>query len=407
MVACPKCELQNSVDSRFCRGCGDELPADALEVALHDHEQLVLEGHRLLTEHRYEEATMIAEKAIEENPQSVVALTLRGDCYERRGKIVEALECYERVVELKPDSTLDRIKLTQLRNMLTTAPLRADDNKKRSAAFAGVGIALGAVAFGLWGVEQLTKSDLEKTNPTLLAANDRTDPLTTNAYYSAPNLTGEANRLRPGDEPAIGETKADPNAGNTKTATEGRRELPSLNPGRTRDSILPPTGAGLSGTIDEGSNPITPNLGTMKVTPDQPVERTNVESDPPPVADNQAKSNEEKPGVIEITPSKGSGSSSSGSNQDDAAMFRKIARDQFMAGRYQQSAETYMKALKAGAPAGMVYQRLGQCYDKLGKTGDAIGAYRKAIAALSSAGAAGANQAAIDACQNAIRALGG
>jgi tetratricopeptide (TPR) repeat protein len=202
----------------------------------------------------------------------------------------------------------------------------------------------------------------------------------------------------------LGQAKAEEES--AKSNPVARREAPNLNAMTTpRTGMLPPAGTIGSGN-DLEARPLSPEI-KLEVQPESPPRsiRNSISDDPAPVADTPSKPAEERPGVIEITPSKGTNAASS--SQGDADMFRKIARDQFLAGRYQQAADSYLKALKAGAPAGMVYQRLGQCYEKLGRTADAVSSYRKAIAALSAGGASAANQAAIEACEQAIRALGG
>src|SRR5687768_2587278 len=104
MVACTKCESMNSLDSVFCKKCGGALPEEELQVSRQKLDELLKEGFSIFNEGRTEEAMMVAESVIMSNPTSSAAHSLKGMCHERKGEFGEALESYERVVELNPDS---------------------------------------------------------------------------------------------------------------------------------------------------------------------------------------------------------------------------------------------------------------------------------------------------------------
>jgi hypothetical protein len=92
--------------------------------------------------------------------------------------------------------------------------------------------------------------------------------------------------------------------------------------------------------------------------------------DPPPVVDIK---------LSDPTQTQGSDMAINANGLD--AMVRS-ARGQYQVGNYQTAANTYERALKAGADPATVNQRLGQCYEKLGRNSDAADAYSRAIAAL-------------------------
>src|SRR5688500_14305696 len=100
MVACIQCQSVNSLDGVFCKKCGTALPEAELEAARTKLAELTKEGYNIFNENRIEEASMVAESALLSDPGSIQALTLKGMCLERLGSTAEALEYFERVVEL-------------------------------------------------------------------------------------------------------------------------------------------------------------------------------------------------------------------------------------------------------------------------------------------------------------------
>ena len=144
MVRCPDCETPNSVDSKFCRFCGAPLPEEERIDAQMKLNELIAEGNKLFNDGRTDEALLIAESAISSSPNDTRALSLKGMCLERAGDLADALELYERVVELNPDSALDKIKVTHVRNRLAAKvaePPRAESTRRRHRG--GVGRRLG------------------------------------------------------------------------------------------------------------------------------------------------------------------------------------------------------------------------------------------------------------------------
>lgn len=152
MIACKHCLTKNSLDSTFCKHCGTAIPDDERQQALMKHEELVQAGFEMLQNNRAAEAMLVAEQAVLEYPTSPAALSLKGMCHEGRGEVAEALDCYEQVVELKPDSALDKIKVNQLRNMMVAkaseAPV-AQDRRGAMLVAACVAVFLGFGGFAL------------------------------------------------------------------------------------------------------------------------------------------------------------------------------------------------------------------------------------------------------------------
>ena len=142
MYACKQCGTGNPLDSSFCKKCGTALPADELSEARARLAEMLDEGNNLFTEGRTDEAMLIAEAAVNANPSSHLAYSLKGLCHERLGQIAEALECYETAVGLNTDSSLDKVKVAALRNRLAQRVTEAPEPNRRSAAMIGVAAAV-------------------------------------------------------------------------------------------------------------------------------------------------------------------------------------------------------------------------------------------------------------------------
>jgi len=158
MVTCTHCETPNSLDSRFCKHCGNELPAETVRDAKSDLGRTVAQGYVLFNEGKISEALQVAELGIRQDPTLSTALSLKGMCHERMDQLGEALECYEQVVDLNPDSALDRLKVNQLRNLIATRSAAiemgpAEPNRKVNLMIGALAtvfiLGVGAVTFKL------------------------------------------------------------------------------------------------------------------------------------------------------------------------------------------------------------------------------------------------------------------
>ncbi|HLO97933.1 MAG TPA: tetratricopeptide repeat protein, partial [Fimbriimonas sp.] len=78
--------------------------------------EIITKGMESFQSGNADEALAIADHAILTNPSYAEAYALKGLAHERKGAYAEALDAYETVVALNPDSTIDKIKLNQLRN---------------------------------------------------------------------------------------------------------------------------------------------------------------------------------------------------------------------------------------------------------------------------------------------------
>src|ERR1043165_53405 len=110
MISCKNCTAQNSLDSTFCKRCGANLPDDEVKLAKEKLEAVVADGYKIFSTGRTDEAMQIAETAVQAHPSSTAGLSLKAMCHERMGQISEALDCHEKVLDIDPDSMIDKIK---------------------------------------------------------------------------------------------------------------------------------------------------------------------------------------------------------------------------------------------------------------------------------------------------------
>jgi len=417
------------------------LPEDAVEAAQQENNKLVADGQRLFGDGRIDEAMMIANAVLESDPESISALSLLGDCYERQGKLPEALETYQQIVSLRPDSPLDRIRVAHLRKLSMSQELElVEPQARRQTFFAAVaaGVLLICAASAIILATAPTATD-DKVASNVPVEDPGIEP-----FRMAPVPTG-------GNPPAAQGNSSQPTTENPTTGSQPTPSEPETtrpptgyfpeNTRRWNSNSLPVPGSSRSvGTELEPLNPGVPNIerdpyaatgtgggsgatgstgsagnsgagtagnggGTSGGSTGGTTGGTtgSGSGDPDPV------------GIIDIRPSgnssSGAGIPEAGADIRQAETLIRVARDAYATGNYSRAADLYEKALKAGASRASTNQRLAQCYEKLRRKTDAIAAYQRAIQAYEAKIKAGngtaRDQAAADACRQAIRLLGG
>lgn len=425
MVTCGKCQLQNSLDSSFCRKCGTALDADLLQQAKSELGRTVAQGFVLFNEGKVEEAGLIAEMALGEDPTLTTAISLKGMCHERKGELAEALAAYEKVLEFAPDSALDRIKVSQLRAAISAkASLveeeRAQPDKKMALMVAVLAVVffsgVGALGFKLVSGSQTRQVSSMNTkaeeSPVVESFKDPTPaPKTTSATPApAPTQGGIVGNVRP-VEPANNPSE---NADSGSNQNKGEDNGGGLTP-------IKPVGNGISGTLPSVSENVlaTTQLGPSPSRSSDP--EPTVTSERPQTASTTVapKSTPEQdpvddPGQIEISVSNRTPKNVGGSQVvDDGTASQnlgKVASQEFQLKRYDSAAKKYEKLLKSGGDSAHINQRLAQCYENLGKKSDAVSAYQRAAKALkdniqSGRGNVARQKAALESCEAAIKVL--
>lgn len=412
MLACKHCSTPNSLDSTFCKKCGTAVPADQKREAAVQLEGLVEEGLVALNGGRTAEALAIADAAIATDPTHLAALHLKSAVHERRGEIADALESAERIVELNPDSELDRIKRNGLRSLLLSAstPVRPD----RRIAFAAAAAAMVLVACA--GV--LVARGGSKENATTVATNV---PASNAPVLEQPVIASVTPAVQaPTQNPAI-PTAASPQVDTQILTPDDRRssELPRPIGSGTNTSVRPmpvelPNG-GLP-PVDETPTP------TPVPTPTQPKPKPPVSNgedpDPSVLKPVSGDKPQEDPGQISISLSKGSPKRSGGSQTmpetrtNGTPAYAQVGTERFGLGDYAGAATNLEKAVAGGGDAVQLNLRLAQAYSHLGRSGDAASAYERSRTAAAAALKNGKGdrerlQAAHDAAEAGLRTVRG
>ncbi len=392
LVTCIECHRSNSLDSKFCRACGHALPPAALTEAREANDQLVTEGFKLLADGRHDEAFLVAENALTADPTHIQALSLKGDVLERRGELAEAFLCYEKVVELSPDSALDRIKLDHVRRMLAqnVEPVKPNRRAAVGAAVATTGL-VACIGISLAVImSNRGEASPGSTQGTTVAQNF---PATSSTVSN--ELPQAKPRTREDFDRLMREAQAE--QANSATAPGPTR----VNPPKLPDAQQNGNESELSGDLSPMRVNVVPtNPGgqlpdTGRQQPQQQPQRPSVDPDPTPEGSNSTSRPTEherpNPGTVDIRPSQGNptrvgNSETIPDNQPSAATLREVetrARQFFNAGDYAKAAAQYERALTLGANPARTSQRLGQCYERLGKRAEAIRAYENAVRLLS------------------------
>ncbi len=126
---CHDCGTANTVDSKYCKECGtkindgyrtmmlsvQDLPVNQSDETLDKLTRLLDMAFWHNEAGNRDAAITAAEAALAINPNSTTAHSLLGTLYEKRGDDARAIEHFEAVLLLNPDSAADAAKLDQLR----------------------------------------------------------------------------------------------------------------------------------------------------------------------------------------------------------------------------------------------------------------------------------------------------
>lgn len=425
MVSCRQCNTHNSLDSVFCKKCGSTILDEDRAIAAEKLSFMIADGNKLFADGRTDDAMMVAETAVASDPSSSAALSLKGMCYERKGQLAEALECFEQVVLLNPDSTLDKLKVNDLKNMMVAEKFEVKQTPNRRVAAVSA-IAAMALVISIGAMVARANAAQEPNNTKVVAMNEPNSDVqtfgdiatksTANPQSNTTQTSTQEPATQPVDNPGV------PNGYSNQPNNRDARE-PIRIPAYTRSQLPAPDGNGNSNVFDNTTiRPVNPNVsgaigGGVSTPPQQgskgpdpdPGDLGSAGTDQGANSGKTAEGPKNDPGIIEIEVSKGNktsgGSSGSegGSSSNGRQALSAAARSQFMQGNYGAAANSYERSLRMGADPGSTNQRLGQCYAHLGRTSDAIAAYSRAASAFEKSG----NVQAKEACQQAIKVLGG
>lgn len=411
MGKCKACNTQNSDDSKFCKMCGFELEPSSpstIHVKPEEIDGLLTDGYRLVSESNIEEAEFIVDAILQIDPENSSALALKATIHEKNGDLASAIECYEKVVALNPDSTLDRIKLAHLVKKAAAEPT-PEELEVRSKNWLAIASAAAAVIVvtGV-GIGLALNSKPKPSDERLVASNEATG-----FNFNPPATTGIESIPRPD----LTNPLEMPSIPTESPVPTGRVPAPIFNPG-----------PGLSGTtsnpIATGPLPLDNNIvwressatsgfsnpGPLLPDPSNQVSGSGVRQDPPVTAtrpeDNilPPRENPKPQNRIEIRMN-GGGESNPPSTIDreaESANIYRVARQKMSAGDYRGAIRDFQAALSGSGNPAQIHQFLGQCYKAIGENGSARNHYEQAIRLYEAAG----NSSAAEACRQALRTLG-
>lgn len=390
-IACRYCNAENPADARFCKSCGQPLAAEATShLSTAEVEQTVQDGYRLLADGKVHEALYVAKAALAQSPDNLGSLALKGMALEALDDLPGAVACFERIVELNPSSTLDRIKLEQLHRRLYEAPYEETTKGANwTAILAGFGATLVVIALGA-----LLALNQRRPAETLASAEPETNVATFQPIEQPPQQTPQQPQA---NQPAQGEAGSS-SAGGIRPPSFGGGNTPFSGPiilSPDQVSGLPDVrgqGGGLSrnGSGQEGasepspSNPLPSNSGDDNVIS-------------PPARDP----------VIQIKPheGRGGGTGSGGSERESENIYR-IANEKMKAGDYRGAIADFQKSLSGSTRPALTHQLIARCYRALGEFDNAKMHFEQALKLYEASNAPGA-QAGAEACRRELAALGG
>jgi hypothetical protein len=392
------------------------LPEDDVLAGKEKLDALIAEGNKSFNEGRTDEAMAVAETALASNPTSTNALSLKVLCHERRGELAEALECADQIVDLNPDSELDKIKRNQLRTKLAlTVQLATQEPDRRIAIIGAVAAVILFVCIGIGAAKLVTRRD----QPTVVSTPNQQEPQVQQQTPQQPAVSQTASQNLPRN-PVVPQS-------NPTTRVADDSDNPGLSALEVGDTL--PKARGNGGAIEVSSDP--PSVGSGPIgqpgnsgTVVKPT-RTNISStqpseqvtdpNPTPVTQNTSQTNED-PGKIEISVSNAQPRTNAGGsetvNSGGASALVHVGMQRFQLGQFSSAASSFEQAIRAGGDQMSLNQRLGQCYDNLGRKNDAIEAYKRGIAACQAALNSGNGnkdgiQKRLDSCQQALKVLQG
>jgi len=405
----------------FCRKCGVSLEIVALHEAQVKLDKLIAEGVVSLNEGRVDEALEISETALRSNPTMIPALSLLSDSLARKGLLADALAAAEKIVELSPDSELDKIKRNQLRVRLQDSLRVPEGTDRRTAVLAAISavvlvVCLGAFAAKMTADSRTASITAKEPGSEIVAGNypaaGQVDPALTNpgqgnVVQTNPAQTNSAQPNTAESNPQANAESVDPAP---RRRVRGLQEydgtLPGANPGGENGGTIglrpfpvptPPDGSGTK-----------PSPGPKKGDDPEPVIKEEPET--PVVDPGEISIIVKTPAKATETPNKAGGSTQIPvTNPSEAGTFNRVGNEQFQTRNFEGAAKSFERASGGGNSVKML-QRKAQALQNANKPREAIAAYGAAIVAGEAAlrtnpANASSIQAVINTSRQAINAL--
>lgn len=373
MIVCKGCTAENTEDSKFCKLCGAALELTKPAISPEDVEPMLKDGFKLVQEGRTVEALFLANSLVEAAPQSHSAYALLGMAHEESGDIRSAVEAYEKVVELNPESAIDRIKLGQLKRKLevSAAPEELEVRARNwVAGFSAVAAALAVATLGVilaLGNGRAQAAEKDK----LIAANSFN-----NGAQGFQLLTQAQQAQQPQQQQQAGE--------NSPVSQPATQQLPI--PGGTNRSVPKPMER-----INAGNRPLTLEISpsslpnsNISVRPQPPnTQATNTQPTPKPDP-GIVEPKRPGPGRIVIAPAKGG--AMTGSDSAVSENIYRVAQQKMAGGDYAGAIRDFTVALSGSRKPALIHQLIGRCYSRIGDAASARSHFQTALQMYEAAG---------------------
>ena len=360
-MVCMRCEHPLQEGAHYCPHCG--APVEQTRVPDWRREQaerLLREAMSLNEQGRTEEALLACEGALASDPELLPALSLKALLHERRGQIEQAIETYQRVVQLNPLSISERARLDALRR-----PPRSMVQASRSGtrplwlevlpailAFIGAGVVL---LVGLVAILRLS------------------------APVPTPAATPPA--LTPSTETRTAQPTAPP-ANPSDTNQQAAVPPVMVDPSRLALAPTPETTAPPRGAIPPPAAPSPDKRDTQTAPNGTPSRATNEQPQPNQdevLPDVEVREDTQR-GVYQIEVHRGETPSNQSPGQPREDLLEMARRHQ-MAGNYREAIAAYEQALPTAPSPGEVHQQIAICYLRLGEKANARAHFQQAIQA--------------------------
>ncbi len=169
-MICSSCATDNQADFKFCRECGQRLaapasprvtngapPADARLDEVAQAARLLDQAFDLYDDGQLDDARGCCMACLALDPTGTTAHSLLGMIYERQGKTAQAVQEYQLVLQMNPNSVADATKLDALLNVGDTRkgaarsrPAAVAIGSRRVPGVAGAAAAAVVLVVGLW-----------------------------------------------------------------------------------------------------------------------------------------------------------------------------------------------------------------------------------------------------------------
>lgn len=121
-MICPKCFAEIPETSAFCMECGSRIKEDTIDPLYAEGSDREIypelaRANLLRMQGKYEEAIEVCRRIMGRFPSNETVHTLLGDIYADQGKLEDAIQWYELLVELAPTNVHYNAKLHNLRAM--------------------------------------------------------------------------------------------------------------------------------------------------------------------------------------------------------------------------------------------------------------------------------------------------